>query len=126
MSKFFFVLWHYLGEIIPALILGFSLSGLIYEFVPSQWIEKNLGGKGIKPIIYATITGTILPLCCWGSLPVAISFYRKGSKLGPVLAFLVATPATSISALMVTYKILGLKFTVFIFLSVILMGLLIG
>jgi len=46
--------------------------------------------------------------------------------LGPVLAFLVATPATSISALLVTYGLLGLKFTIFIFFAVIAMGLVMG
>lgn len=67
-----------------------------------------------------------MPICCWGSLPVAISFYKKGARLGPVLAFLIATPATSISALLVAYKLLGLTFTIYIFFAVILMGLIMG
>jgi len=57
---------------------------------------------------------------------VAVSFYKKGAGLGPTLAFLVATPATSITALLVTYKLLGLKFALFIFFAVILMGLIMG
>lgn len=126
MDIFFYRLWHYSVEIFPALALGFFLSGLIHEFIPSSWVEKNLGKKGLKSIFYATLTGTLLPICCIGSLPVALSFYKKGSRLGPVLAFLVATPATSISALFVTFKLLGLKFAIFIFFAVILMGLLIG
>ena len=126
MNDFFIVLKHYLIEILPALGLGFFLSGLIHEFIPDDWVERNLGSKGFKGIFYATITGTLLPICCWGSLPVALSFYKKGSKLGPVLAFLVATPATSISALLVTYRLLGVRFTVFIFFGVILMGIIMG
>jgi len=42
------------------------------------------------------------------------------------LAFLVATPATSITALLVCYALLGIKFTVFIFFAVILMGVVMG
>jgi len=57
---------------------------------------------------------------------VALSLYRKGARLGPVLAFLVATPATSITALLVCYGLLGIKFTAFIFFAVIVMGLLMG
>lgn len=124
--KFFFVFRHYLLDIIPALAIGFFLSGLIHEFIPTSWVEKNLGKKGFKPILSATITGALLPICCWGALPVAVSLYKKGSKLGPILAFLVATPATSVSALIVTYKLLGLKFAIFIFFAVILMGMSIG
>lgn len=126
MTAFLFVFKHYLVEILPALALGFFLSGLIHEFIPTGWVEKHLGRKGLLPIFYTTITGALLPICCWGSLPVAVSLYKKGSKLGPVLAFLVATPATSVSALIVTYKLLGIKFTIFIFFAVIILGMIMG
>jgi len=102
------------------------LSGLIHEFVPAGWVERHLGGKGIKPLLYSTFVGTILPICCIGSLPVAVSLHRKGARLGAVLAFLVATPATSITALLVCYGLLGIKFTAFIFFAVIIMGLVMG
>jgi len=124
--QYFIVFKDLLIEVLPFLAIGFLLSGLIHEFVPLQWVERRLGEGGIKPILYSTIVGTILPICCFGSLPVAVSLRQKGARLGPVLAFLVATPATSITALLVTYGFLGLKFTVFIFLAVIVMGLVMG
>ena len=117
---------YYFIEVIPAVIVGFLISGIIHEFVPTKWVKKHLGSSGIKPIFYSTLIGTVLPICCWGSLPVALSFYKKGSRLGPILAFLVATPATSVSALIVSYRLLGLQFTVYIAFSVIIMGLVTG
>lgn len=126
LASFLQVFKNYLLEIIPAVALGFFLSGLIHEFVSVRWVEKYLGGGGLKPIIYSTILGTILPICCWGSLPIAITFHKKGTRLGPLLAFLVATPATSISALLVTYKLLGPFFTLYIFGAVIVMGIIMG
>jgi uncharacterized membrane protein YraQ (UPF0718 family) len=125
-AQFFTIFKDYLIEVLPFLAIGLFLSGLINEFVPSGWVEKHLGGKGIKPILYATLAGTILPICCIGSLPVAVSLHQKGARLGPVLAFLVATPATSITALLVCYALLGIKFTAFIFFAVIVMGLIMG
>ncbi len=125
-TQFFIVFKDYLIEILPYLAIGFFLSGLIHEFVPSGWVERHLGGRGIKPILYSTVVGTALPICCAGSLPIAVSLHQKGARLGPVLAFLVATPATSITALLVCYTLLGIKFTVFIFFAVILMGLVMG
>jgi uncharacterized membrane protein YraQ (UPF0718 family) len=124
--EFFKVFTGYLVEVLPFLIIGFLLSGLIHEFIPARLVEKHLGGKGIKPILYTTLAGTLLPVCCIGSLPIALSLHQKGVRLGPVLAFLVATPATSITALLVSYGLLGLKFTIFIFFAVILMGLIMG
>ena len=124
--QYFIAFKVYFLDVLPFLAIGFLLSGLIHEFVPSEWVERHLGGGGIKPILYSTLAGTILPICCLGSLPVAVSLHQKGARLGPVLAFLVATPATSITALLVTYGLLGLNFTIFIFLAVIAMGLVIG
>ncbi len=125
-TQFFIVFKDYLIEVLPYLAIGFFLSGLIHEFVPTGWVERHLGGRGVKPILYSTLVGTALPICCLGSLPVAVSLHQKGARLGPVLAFLVATPATSIPALLVCYALLGIKFTVFIFFAVIVMGLLTG
>jgi uncharacterized membrane protein YraQ (UPF0718 family) len=124
--QYFIVFKDYLIEVLPYLAIGLFLSGLIHEFAPSQWVERHLGSGGIKPLFYSTLAGTVLPICCFGALPVAVSLRQKGARLGSVLAFLVATPATSVSALLVTYGLLGLKFTVFIFFAVIIMGLVIG
>jgi len=125
-AHFFHIFLHYCWEILPAVAIGFLISGIIQEFIPTNLVEKHLGGKGIMPILYTTVVGTLLPICCWGSLPVAISLHKKGARLGPILAFLVATPATSVSALLVTWRLLGLKFTIFIFFAVILMGVVMG
>jgi len=120
------VLLHYVIEVLPSLAAGFLLSGIIHEFIPTSIVEKHLGGKGIKPLLYATIVGTILPICCVGSLPVALSLHKKGARIGSVVSFLIATPATSLSALFVTYSLLGLKFAAFIFFAVIIIGIIIG
>jgi len=124
--QFFIIFKDYLIEVLPFLAIGLFLSGIISEFVNTAWVERHLGGKGIKPLLYSTIVGTALPICCMGSLPIAVSLHQKGARLGPVLAFLVATPATSIPALLVTYALLGIKFTIFIFLAVIVISLIIG
>jgi uncharacterized membrane protein YraQ (UPF0718 family) len=108
------------------LALGFAISGFFYKFTPADLVERHLGEKGLRPILYAAFVGTLLPVCCIGSLPIAITMRRKGAALGPVLAFLIATPATSISALIVCWKLLGLTFTLYIFFAIILMAILMG
>lgn len=124
--NFLYTLQHYVVEILPALALGLFLSGVIHEFVPQSWINRHLSQRGIKPILYTTLAGIVLPLCCFGSLPIAIGFRKKGVPLGPILAFLVATPATSITAILVTWKFLGIGFMFYLFFTVVLMGLVIG
>ncbi len=116
----------YFVDVLPALLLGFFLSGLIHEFFPSSWVEKYLGQSNIRSVLYATVAGTILPICCWGSLPMAVAFYKKGSRLGAVLAFLVATPATSVTALLISYRLLGPVFAIYEFFAVIIIGIVVG
>lgn len=126
MEHFTHIFLHYLAEVLPALAVGFFISGLVHELIPEDMVLKYLGSGGIMPILASTLVGAVLPVCCWGSLPIAVSFCKKGAKLGPVLAFLVATPATSVSAVLVAYSVLGLKFALYIFFAVIVMGVAIG
>ncbi len=125
-NLFIHTFFHYLQELWFVLIVGFLLAGVLYKFFPSKMIERHLGGSGIRPIGIASIVGAVLPLCCIGVLPVAVTLRRRGASLGAVLAFLVATPATSISAVMVCWKLLGTTFTIAIFFAAMMMALVIG
>jgi len=126
MAEFLLTFKHYAVEVIPSLAAGFFISGIINEFVPASIINRYLNKKGIMPILYTTLAGIILPICCIGSLPVAVGLRKKGVALGPVLAFLVATPATSVSAVFVTWKLMGIGFTLYLSATVIIMGLVLG
>lgn len=119
-------LHHYIISVTPALALGLVVSGFIHEFIPDNLITRYLSGKGLRPIIYTTLVGIFLPVCCIGSLPVAVTLHRRGVRLGPVLSFLVATPATSITALFVAYSLLGALTTVYLFISVAIVAILLG
>lgn len=44
-GQFFVIFKDYLIEVLPFLAIGFFLSGLIHEFVPSGWVERHLSGK---------------------------------------------------------------------------------
>ena len=121
-SAFFF----YIRELFFPILVGFVLSGIFYEFIPTEFVKKYLGQSGFRPIFISSFFGALLPLCCFGSLPVAIAMRQKGARLGPVLAFLITTPATSVSALLITWKLLGTLFAIYIFFAVIAMGLIIG
>src|SRR3989338_3974149 len=126
LNQFFSVFVCYIRELWLILTAGFFLGGILYQFIPTAMVERYLGEKGFKSIAFASVAGVILPLCCIGTLPVALTLRRKVASLGAVLAFLVATPATSVSALIISWKLLGFTFTIFIFFAVILIGLVMG
>jgi uncharacterized membrane protein YraQ (UPF0718 family) len=116
----------YIRELFVPVFLGFLFSGFINEFVPENFVQKYMGDDSIKSIFMATCIGTILPVCCMGSLPIAMTLRTKGARLGPVLAFLVATPSTSAPALLITWKMMGPTYTVFMACTVIVMGFVMG
>ncbi|MDO9514120.1 MAG: permease [Elusimicrobiota bacterium] len=126
MAEFLAHLHHYAVEVLPSLAAGFFISGIINEFVPISFINRYLNRKGVMPIVYTTMAGIILPICCIGSLPVAVGLRKKGVALGPVLAFLVATPATSVTAVIVTWRLMGMGFTLYLCATVIIMGIVLG
>ena len=116
----------YVRELFVPVFLGFLFSGFINEFVPENLVQKYMGDASIKSIFMATCIGTILPVCCMGSLPIAMTLRTKGARLGPVLAFLVATPATSAPALLITWKMMGPSYMLFMACTVIVMGFVMG
>jgi len=126
LSDFGHAMLGYLREVVPAVAVGFLISGLVHEFLPSDWIEKHMSGRGVRGILYATLVGTVAPVCCWGSLPIAVSLHKRGASLGPVLALLVATPATSVTALIMTWQFFGPGFAAYLAVAVIVMGIIIG
>ncbi len=123
---FLSTLCHYVIQILPILLFGFLISGIIHEFMPQTWVDRYLNKKGIKAILCASLAGAVLPLCCLASLPVAIGFTKKGVRLGPVLAFLVATPSTSITAVLVAWRFMGGGFTLYLCFSVMLISFVTG
>ena len=125
-EKFILTFLAYAQELWGPVLLGFFLSGIVFVFIPSRIVQEHLGSGGFKPILLISVIGTILPVCCFGVLPIVVTLKQKGARLGPMLAFLVTTPATSISALAVCWKLLGPLFTAYIFFAVILMGVVIG
>jgi uncharacterized protein len=116
----------YAQELFIPVLIGFLFSGLIHEFIPSRFVNKYLGDDSLKSTFMATWVGALLPVCCMGSLPIAVTLRKKGARLGPVLAFLVATPATSLPALLMTWKLMGPVYTVYIGVVVIVMGMIMG
>ena len=104
--------WHFLGEAAPWLLLGFLFAGLLKVFIPSDVILRYIGGGNIRSILTATLVGIPLPLCSCGVLPTAMTLYKQGSSRAATMAFLIATPATTVTAIVLTLAMLGWKFTV--------------
>ncbi|KZM44321.1 permease [Marinomonas sp. SBI22] len=91
----------------PWLLLGLILAGILNSFVPMNWMQKQLGGTGTKPILKAALFGAPLPLCSCGVIPAAVGLRRAGASKSATTSFLVSTPETGIDSISVSYAMLG-------------------
>ena len=105
--------WETFAEMSPYLLFGFFVAGTLSIIINQQFVERHLGGKGIWPLVKASIFGVPLPLCSCGVIPVAMSLHKHGASKGSTVSFLLSTPQTGMDSIFVTLSLLGPVFAVF-------------
>ncbi|MEM6333374.1 MAG: SO_0444 family Cu/Zn efflux transporter [Planctomycetota bacterium] len=99
--------WAVLAEMAPYLLLGFAVAGLLKVVLPTAWIQRQLGGRGLGSTVKSALMGVPLPLCSCGVMPVAASLRGRGASRGATASFLIATPQTGVDSLLATAALLG-------------------
>jgi uncharacterized membrane protein YraQ (UPF0718 family) len=105
--------WATIVEMSPYLLFGFFVAGILSVLVSQALVERHLGGRGVLPLLKASIFGVPLPLCSCGVIPVSMSLYKHGASKGSTIAFLLSTPQTGADSIFVTLSLLGPVFAVF-------------
>ncbi len=105
--------WHNLSMMAPYLLFGFMIAGILSVVIAPAAVERHLGGRGMWPIIKATLFGIPLPLCSCGVIPVAASLRKNKASKGATVAFLLSTPQTGVDSIFVTLSLLGPVIAVF-------------
>jgi uncharacterized membrane protein YraQ (UPF0718 family) len=105
--------WATVAEMSPYLLFGFLVAGLLSVLVSQRMVERHLGGRGVGPLVKASLFGIPLPLCSCGVIPVSMSLHKHGASKGATISFLLSTPQTGVDSIFVTYSLLGPVFAVF-------------
>jgi len=108
-----FGIWQTLAEMSPYLLFGFCVAGLLSVLVSQRLVETHLGGRGVWPLVKASVFGVPLPLCSCGVIPVSMSLHKHGASKGSTISFLLSTPQTGVDSIFVTLSLLGPLFAVF-------------
>lgn len=124
--NFVFVLWNVTREMAPYLLFGFFMAGVLSVAISPRKIESHLGGKGLWPVLKASLFGVPLPLCSCSVIPVGVSLRKHGATAGASTAFIISTPQTGIDSFMVTFSLLGTTMAVFRPVTAFLSGLIGG
>ena len=105
--------WDTVAEMSPYLLFGFLVAGILSVLVSQNIVQKHLGGRGIWPLVKASLFGVPLPLCSCGVIPVSMSLNKHGASKGSTISFLLSTPQTGVDSIFVTLSLLGPIFAIF-------------
>lgn len=106
-------IWSILCESAVFILVGFLLAGLMDAALTTARVVPLLSGRRARSVLWATLIGLPLPLCSCGVLPAALTLRRRGASRGAVVSFLISTPETSVTSVLLTYALLGPVMAVF-------------
>jgi uncharacterized membrane protein YraQ (UPF0718 family)/YHS domain-containing protein len=98
-------------EVWWALVLGFTLSGVVQAWVPRERIERALGGRGSREVALATGLGAASSSCSYAAIAIAKSTFAKGASFVSAMAFQFASTNLVFELGIVIWIFIGWQFT---------------
>lgn len=112
-------------KIIPYVLLGALISGVSAAYLPTELVEKYVGGDNILSIIFAAFIGVPLYLRIEMAIPLLKVLIVKGMGLGPAMALIIGGTGASLPEIALVSSVLKPK-AVIAFVSIILTTAILG
>jgi len=103
--------WSFFKMIAPWLLGGIIAAGMIGVVLPSEWVERLVGGNGIAANMLASVVGALFYFATLTEVPILRTFLDAGMGNGPALALLLSGPAVSLPNMLVLRSIMGAQKT---------------
>ena len=104
----FFMFW----ETLWALVLGFTLSGVVQAFVSKDKMRAKLGSRRPAPVARASGYGMVSSSCSYAASAMAKSLFAKGADFTSSMVFMFASTNLVIELGIVMLILLGWQFAV--------------
>jgi uncharacterized membrane protein YraQ (UPF0718 family) len=101
--------WWFVRIILPLMLGGVFIVGVIGKLLPPQWVENWLGGSGVFPSFLATVIGQIMYFATMTEAPFIHKMLGLGMGKGPALALLLTGPGMSLPNILAIIKVFGIK-----------------
>ena len=102
---------HFVRLIVPWLLVGVFVAGVIMTFVPQDIVTSWVGGNSLFDNFIASFAGALMYFATLTEVPIVSAFMNLGMGKGPTLALLLAGPALSLPNMLVIRSIMGTKKT---------------
>jgi uncharacterized membrane protein YraQ (UPF0718 family) len=105
-------------KIIPYVLGGVAIGGLIHGFVPTGYFEQYMGKDNFFAVPMSTLLAIPMYSNASGIIPVIESLVSKGIPLGTAMAFMMAVIGLSLPEALLLKKVMKLKLIIVYFSSV--------
>ena len=112
-ERFFIEIWNIILQLSGPLLLGTLIAGAIHVLLPSSFIYRSLGKKGIGSVLNAALIGVPMPLCSCSVVPATVGLKQEGATDGASTSFLISTPQTGVDSILVSVSFLGWPFAIY-------------
>ena len=93
-----------------ALVLGFTISGVLQVFVSKEQMSRVFGRTSLKSVAIATGLGAASSSCSYAAVAAARSAIQQGAALIPALAFMFASTNLVIELGAILWVLMGWQF----------------
>jgi len=114
------------ASLFPYVLLGVLVGEALKHGRWTRWIERACGRRPIVAIGWATLLGSVSPLCTYGTVPIVLQLARSGTPLFPLVTFLSVSSLMNPQLLIVTWRGIGWEMAVGRLAAVCLFGVLLG
>ncbi len=117
LSSWFETSWDFSKKILPLLLLGVLVAGLLLGrvghegLISNEWINRSVGGNSLWTNIFASFAGAFMYFATLTEVPILEGLIGAGMGKGPALALLLAGPALSLPSMLVINEVIGCKKT---------------
>ena len=98
-------------ETLWALVLGFSLSGMVQAFASRATMQRALGNHAPVAVLRASVLGAVSSSCSYAASAMAKSLFSKGADFVTSMVFMVASTNLVIELGLVLLVLIGWQFT---------------
>jgi uncharacterized membrane protein YraQ (UPF0718 family) len=118
--------WWFVRIIFPLLLAGVFVVGIIGALLPMDWVQKAVGGEGLRQSFIATLFGSAVYMATLTEGPFVHTLMNLGMGKGAALALLLTGPGLSLPNWIAIAKVFGTKKSIVYVGTIIILGTLVG
>lgn len=118
--------WWFVRIILPLLLVGVFIVGVVGALLPQQLVERWVGGNRLQASFIATLIGAVSYFATMTEAPFVHKLMQLGMGKGPALALLLTGPGLSLPNWIAIARVFGVRKAGVYVLTLIVLGTLVG